>query len=39
MKNKIKERKRDKVKSRGERVQERGIAREIYGEIVIWVGQ
>ena len=39
MKNKIKERKEDKVKSRGKRVQERGIAREIYGKIVIWMGQ
>jgi len=38
MKNKIKERKGDKVKSRGERVQEKRIAREIYGEIVIWMG-
>ena len=35
MKNKIEETKRDKVKSRGRRVQERGIAREIYGKIVI----
>ena len=38
MKNKIEEKKRDEVKSRGERVQERRIAREIYGKIVIWVG-
>ena len=37
MKNKIKERKRDEVKSKGGKVQERGIAREIYGKIVIWV--
>ena len=35
MKNKIKERKEDKVKSRGKRVQERGIARKIYSKIVI----
>ena len=39
MKNKIKERKRDEVKSRGGRVQESGIARKICGEIVIWVGR
>ena len=38
IKNKTEERKRDKVKSRGGRVQERGIAREIYGKVVIWVG-
>ena len=38
MKNKIKERKGDKVKSRSRRVQERRITREIYGEVVIWVG-
>ena len=35
MKNKIEERKGDKVKSRGRRIQERGIAREIYGKTVI----
>jgi len=35
MKNKIEERKGDKVKSRDGRVQERGIAREIYSKIVI----
>ncbi len=35
MKNKTEERKGDKVKSRGRRIQERGIAREIYGETVI----
>ena len=39
MKNKIEEKKGDKVKSRGRRVQERGISREIYGKIVICVGQ
>ena len=38
MKNKIEERKGDKVKSRSRRVQERGVAREIYGKVVIWVG-
>ena len=38
MKNKIEERKGDKVKPRDKRVQKRGIAREIYGKIVIWVG-
>jgi len=38
MKNKTKERKRDKVKSRGRRVQERGIARVIYSKVVIWMG-
>ena len=38
MKNKIKERKGDEVKSRGGRVQERGIAREIYSKVVIWMG-
>jgi len=38
MKDKNKERKGDKVKSRGRRVQERGVAREIYGKVVIWVG-
>jgi len=37
MKNKNKKRERDKVKSRDGRVQERGIAREIYSEVVIWV--
>ncbi len=38
MKNKNKKKERDKVKSRGGRVQERGIAREIYNKVVIWVG-
>ena len=38
MKNKIKERKGDEVKSRGRRVQEREIAREIYSKVVIWMG-
>ena len=38
MKNKTEERKGDKVKPRGGRVQERRIAREIYSEVVIWVG-
>ena len=37
-KNKIEERKEEKVKSRGRRVQERGIAREIYSKVVIWIG-
>ena len=37
MKNKNKKRKKDEVKSRGGRVQEREIAREIYSEVVIWV--
>ena len=35
MKNKTEERKRDKVKPRDGRVQEREIAREIYGKVVI----
>jgi len=35
MKNKTKERKRDKVKPRDRRVQEREITRKIYGEVVI----
>ena len=39
MKNKIEERKRDKVKPKGRRVQERRIAREIYNEVVIQVGR
>ena len=38
MKNKIEERKGDKVKSSGRKIQERGIAKEIYSEIVIWIG-
>ena len=38
-KNKIEERKGDKVKPRSGRVQERGVAREIYSKIVIWVEQ
>ena len=38
MKNKIEKREEDKVKPRGGRVQERGIARKIYNEVVIWVG-
>ena len=38
MKNKTEERKGDKVKLRGRRVQERGITREIYSKVVIWVG-
>ncbi len=38
MKNKTEERKRDKVKPRGGRVQEREIARKIYSEVIIWVG-
>jgi len=38
MKNKTEERKGDKVKPRGRRVQERRIAREIYSKVVIWVG-
>ena len=29
------ERKRNKVKSRGRRIQERGVAKEIYGKVVI----
>jgi len=37
MKNKNKKRERDEVKSRDRRVQERGIAREMYGKVVIWV--
>jgi len=37
MKNKIEERKRDKVKPRDEKVQEREIAREIYSKVIIWV--
>jgi len=37
MKNKNKKKERDKVKSRGRRVQERRIARKIYSEVVIWV--
>jgi len=36
MKNKNKK-EENKVKFRGRRVQERGITREIYGEVVIWV--
>ena len=39
MKNKSKERKGDEVKSRGGRIQERGITREIYSKVVIWIGQ
>jgi len=38
MKNKTEERKGDKTKSRGRRVQERRVTREIYSEVVIWVG-
>jgi len=38
MKDKNKKRERDEVKSRGRRVQERGVTREIYSEVVIWVG-
>jgi len=38
MKNNPEERKKDKVKPRSRRVQERGIAREIYGKVVIWMG-
>ena len=38
MKNKTEERKEDEVKSRGRRIQERGITRKIYSEVVIWVG-
>jgi len=35
MKNKNKKGERDEVKFRGRRVQERGIAREIYDKVVI----
>ena len=38
MKNKNKERKEDKVKSRGRGIQKRRVTREIYGKVVIWVG-
>ena len=38
MKNKIEERKGDKVKSKSRGVQERRVARKIYGKVVIWVG-
>ena len=38
MKNKTEEKKEDKIKPRGGRVHERRIAREIYSEVVIWVG-
>jgi len=39
MKDKNKKRERDEVKFRGGRIQERGVAREIYGKVVIWVEQ
>ena len=35
MKNKSEERKEDKVKSRGGRIQEREITRKIYNKVVI----
>jgi len=35
MKNKIEERKRDEVKPRGRRVQEKGIARDVMGHLDI----
>jgi len=35
MKNKTEERKGDKTKPRGRRVQERRVTRKIYGEVVI----
>jgi len=38
MKNKTEERKGNKVKPRSGRVQKRGITREIYSKVVIWVG-
>jgi len=38
MKNKNKKKERDKVKSKGGRVQERRISRKIYSKVVIWVG-
>jgi len=37
MKNKNKERKGDKVKSRGRGIQKRRVTREIYDKVVIWV--
>ena len=38
MKNKTEERKGDKIKPRGRRVQERRTDRKIYSKVVIWVG-
>ena len=30
---------KDKVKSRGRRVQKRGVTRKIYSKVVIWMGR
>jgi len=38
MKNKSEKRKGDEVKSRGRGIQKRRVIREIYSEVVIWVG-
>jgi len=38
MKNKNKERKEGKVKSRGRGIQKRRVTREIYSKVAIWMG-